>query len=1169
MTTQTALPPEHLFTNIISLDCILRLQSTDDCRYLSRVQDQEGPCTHPWIDTLLQSPASKDHTKRRMSFQRLRSSKKSGTVLRAVPETTVCGSALLADERDMPTSTHQAKTCRSASSSPALSSISENESSQGWTKNSTTTSSNDTTLKTASSIASLKGAIGTYKHGRIQWRLKDKHGLSAVKSLKPKIHVVIPGGAQDRAQPTVPGSGHPGNAQVRSASAELEVAYDISPPTGTTKMMVRDSVVSPLHHPNVVPLGQLQLSTPITTANHKPSKHCKTNSTSTTSSVSSQESDAFSLHSTHSSETSVEEDNLRTVSKIMSEDPVTGTDYGPPPAIPPRRYAPCSAKSHATFKSTCTIRPPRDATNGIVRRPTVYRKTSSSSTHRRSLDSNPGIGAINQAISRSESKKSKAERSTSPTLSEAETELQRSLTTLSEDTFLGRLADNDKLPLTPQLEKERSQHPWRKHMTRPSAEPAPLLPRKSSKRQSVINVELFRLSRVPNDHIASQITRGRSLRREQRLSVQIPSLDLTSAGEPKVLTTQRRTAIEPRIISPTDAEQVLHRILQSVDHLDDLFALAYVSSGFYKVFKRHELDLIQSTLLKMCPAAWEFREYAYPGHDLLHDEDLEMARPFEEYTPASYLHLHKQDMHVLREIKLLIHEKCQSFVRADISAALVDESSPSAARVDDALWRIWTFCKIFGSGKGRDDDVVAQQDWLRGGVQAHQPTCTFSVMSTDFMNDTLIGAPDCFAQGNEGGLSAEQLFDMMELWNCLGVLLQGFQTRTAEARKYGIYDETEVRGGDIDGEEMMLDEWCHHLLSFGLATVLALARPCYENNGSAFTLAEASGFTKWKPPVHGSSKRSFLKEATSRVYEDKLAHIYAQSSTRELQRQMSKQRIQKHIQDLKHCRSNGQQLRVIRQSQDRPMSEWENVMSSLTRVHPPLPENNLTSHIPSFRPTSAIAQEISAHISELPATEITARALLPPLVTRSSSQRIVAQPLLPTPSSSTVSGSRSSPRRTVAQPLLPTPSASIASPARDRTSIATSAMPSINEHPIYLTQSPQQMPFPGQPAFLAQRPQPARKETDISLSSHGSRSSSDSEPYAAAPVPLHPVFHQHPAQVDIFDTPAYENTAEKAIYRIVEMGFTAEQARDALRVTDAGDGLRVDRAVELLLSRQM
>lgn len=809
MTTQVALALEDSFTNIISLDCILRLQSPDDCRNLIRPQDQEGHRTHPWIDASLQSPASKDRTKRRMSFQRLRSSKKSGTVLRAVPETTDCESALLADERDTSTSTHQAKSCKSASSSPALSSISENASSQGWTSHSTNpATNNDGTLRTTSSIASLKGAIGTYKHGRIQWRLKDKHGLSAVKSLKPKIHVVIPSGAQDRTQPTVPGSGHPSNAQVRSASAELDVAYDLSPPTGTSKGMVRDFIVSPLNHPPVVPLGKLQLSMPTTPGYHKTSKHRKNNSTSTTSSVSSQESDAFSLQSSHSSETSVEEDNLRMVPKTMDGPLLISAEYGPPPAIPPRRYAPCSATRHPTFKPTCTIGQARDATNGIVRRPTIHRRTSSSSSRQQSIksNSNPSVTAIEQAMSQSESKKSENERSTSPTLSEAANELERSLTTLSEDTFLGRLADNDKLPLTPRLEKERNLHPWRKHMTRPSAAPAPLLPRKSSKRQSVINAELFRLSRVPNDHIASQITRGRSLRREP--SVQVPSLGQTSANKSERSFSQTSVIKEPRIISPIDAENVLHSILQSVDHFDDLFALAYVSSGFYKVFKRNKLDLIQHTLLKMSPAAWEFREYAYPGHDLLHDEDLEMSRPFEEYTPTSYLHLHKHDVQILQEIKLLIHERCQSFVRAEISVALVNESSPSAARVDDALWRIWTFCKIFGSGKGREDDVVAQQDWLRGGVQAHQPACTFSVVSTDFMNESLIGAPDCFAKGNEGGLSAEQLFDMMELWNCLGVLLQGFQSRTAEARKYGIYDDTEIRGGDIDGEEMMLGMSC-------------------------------------------------------------------------------------------------------------------------------------------------------------------------------------------------------------------------------------------------------------------------------------------------------------------------------------------------------------------------
>ena len=804
MTTQVAHSLERPDTSIVSLECISRLQSLDAHR--NQIQDQEGLSTQLWIATpppSTGSPASKDRTKKRMSFQRLRS-KNSGTVLRAVPETTVSDSALLADERDAPLSTYHAaaKSCKSASSSPALVSISEDEASQGWIQHPTTSpTKHDSALRTVSSYASLKGAIGTYKHGKIQWRLKDKHGLSAVKSTKPQIHVVIPSGAQDRSQPTVASSGHPGFAQVQSASAEIVDVYDISPPTGTSKAMMRDSIVSPLNHPPVAPLGQLQLSTP--TAPQPTSKHRKTDSTSTNSSVASRESDAFSLHSTHSSETSVEEDNMRALTKIMDEFQPFGADYGPPPAIPPRRYAPCSSKQHVMFKPTCVIKPVRSAANGIVRRPTIHRRTSSSSSHRRSLDSTPGTGVIDQAISRSESKKSIGESKRSPTLSEAEQELQRSLSTLSEDTFLGRLTDNDKLPLTPQLSKEPNQHPWRKHMTRPSAEPAPLVPRKSSKRQSVINAELFRLSRVPNDHIASQITRGRSLQRGQRLSVQIPSAHLEAFVLPLEQTSVKA---EPRIISPTDAENVLHTILQSVDQFDDLFALAAVSSGFYRVFKRHELDLVKNTLWKTSPAAWEFREIAFPGHDLLHDEDLEMTRTTEEYTPKSYLNIQSHDTQILRETKLLIHEKCQSFVRAEISTALVDESAPSATRVNDALWRIWSFCKIFGSGKGREDDVVAQQDWLRGGVLAHQPACTFSVMSTDFMSDTLISAPDCFAKGNEGGLSAEQLFDMMELWNCLGVLLQGFQTRTAEARKHGIYDETEIRGGDIDGEEYMLGE---------------------------------------------------------------------------------------------------------------------------------------------------------------------------------------------------------------------------------------------------------------------------------------------------------------------------------------------------------------------------
>ncbi|OQO02279.1 hypothetical protein B0A48_11833 [Cryoendolithus antarcticus] len=44
-----------------------------------------------------------------------------------------------------------------------------------------------------------------------------------------------------------------------------------------------------------------------------------------------------------------------------------------------------------------------------------------------------------------------------------------------------------------------------------------------------------------------------------------------------------------------------------------------------------------------------------------------------------------------------------------------------------------------------------------------------------------------------------------------------------------------------------------------------------------------------------------------------------------------------------------------------------------------------------------------------------------------------------------------------------------------------------------------------------------------------------------------------------------EDTADKAIERLMGMGFGVREVRDALRRTDMGDGLRVDRAIEVLI----
>lgn len=393
----------------------------------------------------------------------------------------------------------------------------------------------------------------------------------------------------------------------------------------------------------------------------------------------------------------------------------------------------------------------------------------------------------------------------SPTLSEAEHELEAQLTAFSDDNaFVWDDAWNDILtqqrsPLSPQgLARADSvtydSPPW----------VPPPVPRKSSRRTTLIEHEGFRLSRVPEDHIVSQLKRSRSKAKD--LSIKIPASRRMTTDTFILSPIPIPPKNIKRTITPEVAEGVIFSILRNLESLDDLFACAIVNRGFYRVFKRHELELMKDALRKMSPPAWEHREICYPGHDQLDEEELD--RPRQEYTPTSFIQYYTRDMYIIAAIKSLIKDKCQSFMRPEISSAIVSEDPVQSARVDDALWRIWTFCKIFGCGKGREEDIVAQMDWLKGGPMVHQKAATHSALFADDFNETLASAPECFAKGNEGGLSAEQLFDMMELWNCLGVLLQPIEGRTIQAREYGIYENTMVRGGDIDGEEMMLGKCC-------------------------------------------------------------------------------------------------------------------------------------------------------------------------------------------------------------------------------------------------------------------------------------------------------------------------------------------------------------------------
>ena len=262
-----------------------------------------------------------------------------------------------------------------------------------------------------------------------------------------------------------------------------------------------------------------------------------------------------------------------------------------------------------------------------------------------------------------------------------------------------------------------------------------------------------------------------------------------------------------RMISADAAEKVLLRILENLDNLQDLFATATVSRGFYRTFKRHELPLMKNALYGMSPAAWELREMSNPYPGLEGDG----KSPKLGYSPTLYLQHYMRDMYTMIALKSMILIHCETFLRADTITALAGGETERASQIDDAFWRVWTFCRVFGCGTNREDDIVGQMDWLRGGVLARQHRrnmCRVSVADVDTSSIVYNAQPE-FGQGNAGGLTAEDLYDMTEIWTCLGVLVRGFQGKRDLAREVGIFESTDIASGNVEQEDAALGKCLH------------------------------------------------------------------------------------------------------------------------------------------------------------------------------------------------------------------------------------------------------------------------------------------------------------------------------------------------------------------------
>ncbi|KAG9611390.1 hypothetical protein KCV01_g2551, partial [Aureobasidium melanogenum] len=293
---------------------------------------------------------------------------------------------------------------------------------------------------------------------------------------------------------------------------------------------------------------------------------------------------------------------------------------------------------------------------------------------------------------------------------------------------------------------------------------------------------------------------------------------------------------------------------------------------------------VPSVLFNVSPPAWELRELSpFPFGNFMPTDFLENT----EISPSAYMSCVKHDRAIIQELKSVVATKCQSFIRPETISSLMTGGS---TRFEDALYRIWSFCKMFGCDRGRENDLKGQTDWLKGGILAHQKGCAATLsFSPEFEIDgILLNAPDHFAAGNGCGLSAEQLYDMSEMWECLHSLIRPYEEVTSKAQSCGIFRHT--NGGSTDPiiQGRTIEEWVAYILSLGPSVVLELTR--FDDTSAGLDFAQLNDWTDWTPPQSGMTRRRFFREPVSQLYEERLLASTADTQTKDVTKTLLRKR---------------------------------------------------------------------------------------------------------------------------------------------------------------------------------------------------------------------------------------------------------------------------------------
>lgn len=245
-------------------------------------------------------------------------------------------------------------------------------------------------------------------------------------------------------------------------------------------------------------------------------------------------------------------------------------------------------------------------------------------------------------------------------------------------------------------------------------------------------------------------------------SVLQETLHLVNAqSSPRRQNEEEATTAGPLSGPPSDNETKL-LVGQTVASLNELFDRAQ-SHGVNLSNSPDGLFLIKSVLKKAHPEQWELREMGvsssssgqvpWPGswEYFEHLASHERERPV-HWNAQSYCDHYEYEMFICAYITGAILTRCPMASLIDrkrwevLRMASVDHQDPQWSVMHRALWRVWSFCRIFGSGKGRECDLQGQRAWLEGC--ATEGGDNRALHRTSLQSEVLDNPPESFGWGN-------------------------------------------------------------------------------------------------------------------------------------------------------------------------------------------------------------------------------------------------------------------------------------------------------------------------------------------------------------------------------------------------------------------------------------